>query len=43
RNSRASSAKLRAAQRLAEGQAPRPRRRNKYAPEGREEAEGGAS
>ena len=43
RNSRASSAKLRAAQRLAEGQAPRPRRRNKYAPEGRDEPEGGAA
>ncbi|WP_035065712.1 16S rRNA (cytosine(1402)-N(4))-methyltransferase RsmH [Nitratidesulfovibrio termitidis] len=43
RNSRASSAKLRAAQRLAEGQAPRPRRRNKYAPEGRDTAEGSAS
>jgi len=43
RNSRAASAKLRAAVRLAEGQAPRPRRRNKYAPEGRDATEGDAS
>ena len=39
----ADAAKLRAAQRLAEGQAPRPRRHNKYAPEGRDEPEGGAA
>ncbi|MEG6505972.1 16S rRNA (cytosine(1402)-N(4))-methyltransferase RsmH [Nitratidesulfovibrio sp. 1201_IL3209] len=43
RNSRAASAKLRAAVRLARGQAPRPRRRNKYAPGDRDAGQGGAS